>query len=110
MREGTVKVLQTPVDPNPPTPRTVASRSSTSTTSGVASLRDLGRRDHLDDHLRDPVAGLHGEVGVGVVEEDDPDGAAVVRVDHADAHVDGVLQRKAEGYIYISLSEEWYVI
>jgi hypothetical protein len=29
-----------------------------------------------------------------VVEEDDPHGAAVVRVDHAAAHVDGVLQRQ----------------
>ena len=86
MKEGAVS--QGPSDAG-------GSEPSLATDGGVEvlHLRDLRRRDHLDDHLRDPVAGLHGEVGVRVVEEDDAHGAAVVSVDHAGAHVDGVLQR-----------------
>ena len=43
---------------------------------------DLLRRNHLDDNLYDTVAGLHGEVCLRVVEEQDSHRAAVVLVDH----------------------------
>lgn len=48
----------------------------------VLHLGDLRRRNHLDDHLRDAVSGLHGEVRLRVVEEHDTHRAVVVHVDH----------------------------
>lgn len=54
-------------------------------------LDDLGGEDALDDKLGDTVTLSDLEVGVGVVEEEDLDLAAVVRVDYAGTGVDEVL-------------------
>ena len=53
----------------------------------VLHLGDLRRRDHLDDHLCDVAAGLHGKVRLRVVEEHEAHRATIVRVDHPCAHV-----------------------
>ena len=57
----------------------------------LLNLDNLGGVDALNDELRDAVALLDLEVGVGMVEEQNLDGAAVVGVDHAGARVDEVL-------------------
>lgn len=54
-------------------------------------LDHVGRVNALDNELRDPVALLHLVVGVGVVEQQHFDGAAVVGVDDSRARVDEVL-------------------
>lgn len=61
----------------------------------LLDLDDVGGHDALQDELRDAVAVLDLVVGVGVVEEQHLDLAAVVGVDDAGARVDEVLGRQA---------------
>lgn len=61
----------------------------------LLDLLDLGRHDALQHELRDAVALLDGVVGVGVVEQQHLDLAAVVGVDDARARVDEVLRGEA---------------
>lgn len=61
----------------------------------LLDLDDVGRDDALEDELGDAVAFLDLVVGLGVVEEEHLDLAAVVGVDDARARVDEVLGGEA---------------
>lgn len=61
----------------------------------LGDLNDLGRVDALDDELGHAVALCHGEVSVGMVEQEHLDLAPVVGVDDASARVDEVFGGEA---------------
>ena len=55
----------------------------------------LGHDNFLEDELSDAVAPFNFEIRLGVVEEDDADGTAVIVVDHAGTGIDELLEGQA---------------